>query len=241
MKTTVSATMMLVVWLALGVPVQASDQDRVIEASARNSYAFKTFLQRDAIEIRSDNGVVTLTGVVSKNIDQLLAQETVTALPGVNKVENRIEVRGATPDVTPDAILRDKVKRLLSFHRSVNSATTEVYVKDGIVTLRGVAASQAQKELTTEFIEDVDGVKTVVNELSVMVDETVDDASITAQVKVALLSNRALKAFISQVETKDGVVTLHGKAAGAQEFAKASRLTNDVNGVRGVKNWMTTE
>ncbi len=42
-------------------------------------------------------------------------------------------------------------------------ATTAVDVKDGIVTLRGEASSQAQKDLTTEYAKDIEGVKGVNN------------------------------------------------------------------------------
>ena len=48
-----------------------------------------------------------------------------------------------------------KVKATLLFHRNVSAVKTEVTVKDGIVTLRGDATSQAQKELTTEYAKDV--------------------------------------------------------------------------------------
>ena len=60
-----------------------------------------------------------------------------------------------------------KVKATLLFHRSVSASKTEVDVKDGIVTLRGKAASEAQKELTTEYAKDVEGVKDVKNEMTV--------------------------------------------------------------------------
>jgi len=52
------------------------------------------------------------------------------------------------------------VKTVLLFHRNV-SAMTEVNTKGGIVTLQGNATSQAQKDLTTEYVKDVEGVKDV--------------------------------------------------------------------------------
>ncbi len=88
-----------------------------------------------------------------------------------------------------------KVKTMLLFHRSV-SAMTEVTTKDGIVTLQGDATSQAQKELTTEYAKDVEGVKDVNNAMAVSqtlkkthqtTGEKIDDASITAHAKMALL------------------------------------------------------
>ncbi len=51
------------------------------------------------------------------------------------------------------------------YPRNVSGTKTEVYVKDGIVTLKGEAANQAQKDLTTEYAKDIDGVKGVQNEM----------------------------------------------------------------------------
>jgi hyperosmotically inducible periplasmic protein len=235
--------------LALSVPVHASEMDSRIELSAMQSYVFKTYLQGDDIKIQSRDGAVTLTGIVSENFHKSLAQETVEGLPGVKSVDNRLEIKGASPTENSDAWLRDKVKVTLLFHRSVSAGTTEVDVKDGIVTLRGNAASLAQKKLTTEYAKDVEGVKDVNNEMVVTktseetrtVGEKIDDASITAQVKMTLLYHRSTSALNTKVETKRGVVTLYGKASNADELNLATKLANDVNGVKGVKNRMTIE
>ena len=154
------------------------------------------------------------------------------------------------PAANSDAWLSEKVKATLLFHRSVSASTTEVDVKDGIVTLRGNAASQAQKELTTEYAKDVEGVKEVKNEMTVSktsektrprVVEKIDDASITAQVKMALLFHRSTSALNTKVETNDGVVTLYGKASNAAEKDLVNKLVNDINGVKSVNNRMTIE
>jgi len=235
--------------LALSVPVYAATMDERIESSAKQSYVFKTYLQGDDIKIQSRDGAVTLTGIVSENSHKSLAQETVEGLPGVKSVDNRLDVKGAPPTANSDAWLRDKVKVTLMSHRSVSARTTEVDVKDGIVTLRGNAASQAQKELTAEYARDVEGIKDVNNEMTVTkapakprtVSEKIDDASITAQVKMTLLYNRSTSALNTSVTTKNGVVTLGGKASSAAELKLATKIANDVNGVKGVKNQMTIE
>src|SRR5512145_2673237 len=149
MKTIFALSIMLatVALLTISVPVHASETDSRIEASARQSYVFKTYLQGDDIKIRSQDGAVTLTGMVMEESHKALAQDTVSGLPGVRSVDNRLEVKSESPAKNSDAWLKTKVKSSLLFHRSV-SATTEVDVKDGIVTLRGVASSQAQKVLT---------------------------------------------------------------------------------------------
>jgi len=58
---------------------------------------------------------------------------------------------------------------------------------------------------------------------------------------MTLLYHRSTSALNTKVETKDGVVTLHGKASNAAESDLATKLAKDVHGVKGVKNLMTTK
>jgi osmotically-inducible protein OsmY len=236
--------------LSFSVPVQASDQDDQIESSAKQSYVFKTFLKDDDIKIKAKDGAVSLTGTVSEESHKSLAEETVTSLPEVKSVDNKLEVKGERPAEKSDAWLMTKVKTTLLFHRSVSGIKTEVDVKDGIVTLRGAADNQAQKDLATEYARDVEGVKDVKNEMSVAktaketketrtVGDKIDDASITALVKTTLLYHRSTSGLRTKVTTKNGVVTLSGKAKNAAEKDLASKFAKDVNGVEDVNNLMT--
>jgi hyperosmotically inducible protein len=230
----------------------ASKQDDRIESSARNSHIFKTYLKGDDIKVQSKDGAVTLTGTVSEESRKSLAQETVASLSGVKTVDNKLEVKGDRPAENSDAWLTTKVKTMFLFHRNV-SAMTEVNTKDGIVTLRGEAESQAQKDLTTEYAKDVEGVKDVKNEMTApktsgktskkiqIVAGKIDDASITALVKMTLLYHRSTSALKTSVITKNGVVTLSGKAKNAAEKDLATKFVKDVNGVKSVKNVMTIE
>jgi osmotically-inducible protein OsmY len=240
--------MVVAVMLVLSMPVQASKMDNRIESSAKNSYVFKTYLKGDDIKVQSEDGAVTLTGTVSEESHKSLAEETVADLPGVKSVDNKLEVKGESPAPMSDAWITAKVKTIFLFHKNV-SAMTEVSTKDGIVTLRGKANNEAQKDLTTEYAKDVEGVKGVNNEMTVgkiakkkrTVGEKIDDASITAQVKMTLLYHRSTSALNTSVKTKRGVVTLSGKAGSAAEKDLASKYANDVNGVKGVNNRMTIE
>ena len=236
--------------LAISMPVYASKTDDRIESSAKKSYVFKTYLKGDDIKIQSKDGVVTLTGSVSEESHKSLAQETVADLPGVKSVDNRLEVKGERPAENSDTWVHMKVKTALLFHRNVSGFETEIDVKDGIVTLRGEATSEAQKDLTTEYAKDVEGVKDVKNEMTVAktsvkpdktVGEKIDDASITAQVKMTLLYHRSTSALNTEVKTKNGVVTLRGKAKNAAEKELATKFVNDVKGVKSVNNHMTIE
>lgn len=234
--------------LATTGAVTAADTDDRIEAAAQKSYVFKTYLKDDAIKTESKNGAVTLTGTVAESSHKSLAESTVESLPGVVSVDNQLKVKAESPAEHSDAWLSTKVKSTLLFHRNVSASGTDVYVKDGVVSLRGEAANEAQKELTAEYAQDVEGVKSVKNELTIAktpakpaqtTQERIDDASITAQVKTSLLSHRSTSAIKTKVETTDGVVTLSGIAKNAAEKSLVTKLVEDINGVTKVVNNMT--
>ena len=244
--------------LLINVNLFASDTDDRIESSAKKTYVFKTYLKGDDIKIKSTDGVVALTGTVAEESHKSLARETVVNLPGVKSVDNKLTVKGEVPAEHTDAWLITKVKTALLFHRSVSATETEVLAKDGTVTLRGKATSAAQKDLTTEYAKDVEGVKNVKNEMTVLtavkkpgekttgekvdaMTESVDDASITALVKTTLLYHRSTSALNTTVSTKDGVVYLGGKAKNASEEDLATKLVSDVHGVKKVVNNMTVQ
>lgn len=227
-------------------PAQASKTDDRIESSAKNSYVFMTYLKGDDIKVQSENGAVSLTGTVAEESHKSLAQETVASLPGVKRVDNQLEIKGQRDADYSDAWITTKVKTMFLFHRNV-SAMTEVSTKDGVVTLKGEADNQAQNDLTTEYAKDVEGVKDVKNQMTIgktakkkqSTSSKIDDASITAQVKMTLLYHRSTSGINTSVTTNKGVVTLTGKAKNAAERDLATKYVNDVNGVKSVNNKMT--
>jgi hyperosmotically inducible periplasmic protein len=148
-----------------------------------------------------------------------------------------------------DTKLGSQVMDELQKHKDVSTIKPEVSVQDGIVTLRGQAENQAQKELAGEYAKDVKGVKGVINQMTVAgagnapqtLGQEMDDAVITAQVKLALLTHRATSALNTQVETRGGVVTVHGAASSQAEKDLVTKLITDIDGVRGVNNRMVVQ
>lgn len=244
-------------FLLSAVPLFASETDTRIEASAQQSYVFRTYLKGDDINVQSKDGLVTLTGTVSDESHKALAVETVAGLPGVKEVKNKLNEKEVIPGVYTDAWLVARVKSTLMFHRNVSAARTDIFAENGTITIRGEALNSAQRDLVTEYVRDIEGVKDVRNEMSVAsaaekpdttfgqkvdtVGELIDDASITALVKTTLLGHRSTSALHTSVETKDGMVQLGGRAKNAAERDLASKIVLDVYGVNGVVNTMTVE
>ncbi len=228
----------------------ATEMDERIEATAKKSYVFITYLKGDDIQIHSQDGVVTLTGTVSEEHHLSLAADTVANLPGVKSVDNRLEVKGGIPEKSSDAWIHMKIKAMLMLHSNLDGANTEVEVKDGRVILRGEAGSRAEKELTTEYVKDVEGVKDVDNEMTLAnapikkhrtVGEFIDDASIYSQIKLALLLHRGTGPLNTEIAVKNGEVTVTGKAKNAAEIELVSKRIEDIHGVVKIRNRMTIE
>ena len=238
------------VTLAVGGPIHTSESDNRIESSFKESYVYNTYLKDESIKIDVNDGVVALNGSVSAESDRSLAEELASSIPGVLLVENHIETDAEIDAENADTWMGRKVKMALLFRSSVSARNTTVDVEDGIVTLTGEASSQAQKELTTAYAQDIDGVIEVRNHMDVIdapemeertAGEKIDDASVTAQVRSALSSHRSTSAVSTVVTTRDGEVTLTGIAKNSAEKALVSKLVKDIHGVSSVKNEMTVE
>ena len=234
----------------VSAPVFASETDAGIEPAFRNTYVYKTYLKDDAIDTEAKDGVVTLTGTVGSEFHKSLAQEAVASLPGVIRVDNQLATKAEVAADNADTWIGRKVKFALLLHPSVSASKTTIEVKDGVVTLTGEASSMAQKDLTTEYAIDIEGVKEVKNGMTVAATpempaqttgEKMDDASVTAQAKTALLTHRSTSSIKIKVSTMDGVVTLTGIAKNAAEKSLVTKLVSDIQGVTSVNNEMTID
>jgi hyperosmotically inducible protein len=59
------------------------------------------------------------------------------------------------------------VKLTLLFHRSTSALGTKVVTKHGMVTVSGQAKNAAEKDLVTKLVDDVHGVKSVKNRMTI--------------------------------------------------------------------------
>jgi hyperosmotically inducible periplasmic protein len=236
------------------------ETDHQIESAFRRTYVHRTYLKDDLITCVVVAGVATLTGTVTEESHKVLAEETLVSLAGVNRVDNQLTTAaesGLDSNATTvldlagrksDIWIARRVKLALLFHRNVSAHATTITVVDGVVTLEGEATSATQRELTAAYATDIEGVQAVHNAMTVAaspdpivrtVGEKMDDASITAQVRTALLTHHSTSSFATTVEVRNGDVTVTGIAANAAEKALVSKLVSDINGVSEVKNRMT--
>jgi len=177
-----------------------------------------------------------------------LAADTVENLPGVMSVKNDITLKPTYPEYS-DSWMAFKIRSRLLVKANVSASDTTVAVQDGAVTLTGTADNLAQKELTTAYAKDIDHVKSVKNDMIVKaqpatgetIGEKIDDASITTQVKYALLSHKSTSALKTKVTTNEGVIVITGEAGSDAEKSLVTKLAQDVRGAKSVSNNMTVK
>ena len=147
-----------------------------------------------------------------------------------------------------DAGVTTKVKAKLAADTAVKATQINVDTKDKVVTLSGTVDCDAANTVAVTVARGTEGVKDVVDNLSVAapatapsaaapgaVVQTIDDAAITAAVKSKLLADTTVGGLKIDVDTKDGVVSLTGPVKSQTEKDAAVRIARETSGVKDVQ------
>jgi hyperosmotically inducible protein len=122
------------------------------------------------IKVETRKGEVQLSGFVDNQaqIDRAIA--IAKGVEGVKKVDNKMSLKTTGTTVgekIDDGVITTKVKAALLGDSSVKSSDIGVVTRDGEVQLSGFVDSQSQIERATEVAKAVQGVKGVINEMSI--------------------------------------------------------------------------
>ncbi|MES2819219.1 MAG: BON domain-containing protein [Pseudomonadota bacterium] len=229
------------------------------EGSLWTAYALNRHLSPFRIDVDVEQGTAILTGTVESEVDRELAEQVALGIEGIAKVDNKLTIDGkyepkvsSEPSLSQrfdDATLTATVKSKLLWNSSTEGLDIDVDTKNGVVTLTGDARSSAAKDLAGKLTDNTDGVRKVVNNLSVSAAPTtaakaqtnadqagdaISDTWITSKVKSSYLYSRHLDGLDISVETKGGLVNLSGMVNTAAEKDLAIETANNIRGVRSV-------
>jgi len=124
------------------------------------------------IDVSVHDGIVTLRGEAKNQAKRELATTYAEDIDGVKDVNNQMTVAGGTAasnaaDYVDDASITAQVMYALATHRSTSVLKTKVETKDGVVTLTGTAKNQAERTLATLLANDINGVQSVRNRMTI--------------------------------------------------------------------------
>jgi hyperosmotically inducible periplasmic protein len=148
-----------------------------------------------------------------------------------------------------DAAITTTVKGKLMTTNGMNKSDVSVTTTNGVVTLNGTASSASAKSAAEAVAKQVEGVKSVDNNLTLAsngnatdkVDKSVtttkrvvSDSWITTKVKSEILANSVTKGFDVSVKTLHGVVVLSGALATQDAVDHVKDIAEKVKGVKSV-------
>lgn len=138
---------------------------------------------------------------------------------------------------TTDAQIKEDLLRELRRVQSLDIRGIEIDVNRYIVTLNGTVKSSADRLIVQEAAWGIEGVKGVVNNLSVESSTQVrTDAEITEAVRATLEWDSLLPETNIQFTVTNGWVALEGTVNLSRERVGAGRSVRRLTGVRGVYN-----
>jgi hyperosmotically inducible protein len=153
-----------------------------------------------------------------------------------------------------DAGITSSVKSKLAADDTVKANQIDVDTKDKVVTLRGDVNTRAARDRAVELARSTNGVREVVDVLSVTAAEPTSgagtpapdvardsnnltgDAGITAAIKTKMLADSTVAGLKIDVDTENGAVVLKGNVQSAAEKRRAIEIARETDGVKSVKD-----
>jgi osmotically-inducible protein OsmY len=152
----------------------AEHSDAWITAKVKATLLFHRNVSASGTTVYTKDGVVTLQGVASSAAAKELTGEYAKDVENVKEVKNdlTIDMAPGKPDSTTgdkidDASITAQVKASLLSHHSTSALHTTVSTTDGVVTVGGVAKNDAEKSLVTKLVGDINGVISVINNMTI--------------------------------------------------------------------------
>ena len=191
----------------------------------------------EAIAVATDDGTVTLRGTVGSFRQKREAQKAAERVFGVVYVDNELEVRILNEQRREDAEVRGDVLQALMLD-SLVPETVEANVKDGFVSLTGVASWQYQREEAAFIAGNVLGVLGVDNDIY-LENPGPYAGDVKDSIKKALERDAKLDSDRVGVETVDGTAVLTGSVRSWAEHDSAVAAAWAAPGVTAVDDQLS--
>lgn len=204
--------------------------DAMIEQAVARGLVHDGSVPGGSIDVSVVDGVVTLSGRVDNLLARRQAVRVAGSYKGVRSVIDRISV---DPIARPNDELRADVLAAIAVDPATEPYEVSVDVRGGIVTLSGTVQSWAERRLAESVAAGVNGVREIVNEISIDYALERSDEEIGAEIEKRLRLDPYVSSGFVEVAVDGGRVELTGRVGSANEKVHAR---NDawVTGVDGV-------
>jgi osmotically-inducible protein OsmY len=210
-----------------------------IQKDVMDELKWEPCLSASEIGVAVKNGVVTLSGQVDSYYKKLIAEKAAKRVAGVKAVAEDIQV-GISPGYRKtDAEIADAVVAALKWHAAVQEEKIKIKVEDGIVRLEGEVEWDFQRTNAQSAIENLTGVRSVIN--LIRVTPRIKATDIEQKIQSAFIRSANIDSRKIHVEVSGGKVTLRGKVRSFAEKEDAERSAWAAPGVVSVESTLELE
>jgi osmotically-inducible protein OsmY len=192
-----------------------------------------------AIAVATDEGEVMLRGTVGSFHEKREAARAAKRVYGVTKVDNELSVRLLDADRRDDADVRGAVLQALMLDAAV-PPSIDASVKDGMVTLTGMAPFNYQRAEAEFVAGNIPGVIDLDDQIALTIDDP-SPADVRDSINKAFKRDASLDAEALSIDTFDGTVTLSGHVESWLEHDAAVNAAWAAPGVRVVDDLIVVD
>ncbi|WP_055443447.1 BON domain-containing protein [Lacinutrix himadriensis] len=196
-------------------------------------------IEETEIGVTVNNGIVTLTGIVSNLPKKTAIENAVKRISGIKAVAEEIKVKYTDSDKKSDIEIAKAAINALEWNASVPSEDIIVTVEDGIIYLTGELEWEYQKSFAKRTIEHLYGVKEVINNIDVKPKAT--PQNVVNQIKKAFERSANIDAKNINVAIHNQELTLSGTVRSMKEKEDAEIAAYHAPGITNVINQLEVE
>jgi len=141
--------------------------DEILQKEAIEALKWEPFLHSNKINVRVQDGIVTLDGTVDTYAHKKEAEEVIRNISEVKGLVNDVKVELFLPAVKNDKEIASSVRLALKENWVVPDGKIQVTVKQGWVTLEGILHWNFQRKAAESAIRYLKGVRGVIDNIKI--------------------------------------------------------------------------
>lgn len=208
--------------------------DTEIKKDVLDELRWQPNIDETQIGVIVDDGVVALKGVVDSYAKKITVEKAVKFVKRVKEVVNDVEVSFSMECTKTDKKIAKAAARALEWNVSVPEDKILIKVDDGEINVTGELQWNFQKEAAITSLENLKGVKSVVNNLKLK--QSIEPTEIKLKISKAFKRLADLDENNIKIEVEGHKVRLKGKVHSYAEKEEAKKTAFFAPGVYEIEN-----